>query len=112
VLLAFGIYTLLGEEDEEAVSRLAHPDRLRPLSALALGVSISLDELAIGFTIGLARLPVAAVLVGIAVQAFVAVQLGLRLGARVPERWREYTQRAAGVVLIALGAFVALTHRG
>jgi manganese efflux pump family protein len=37
-----------------------------------LGISISLDELAIGFSLGLIRLPVSAVIVAITFQAFLA----------------------------------------
>jgi hypothetical protein len=42
------------------------------LTLIALGVSISEDELATGFTIGLAHLAVTAVIVSIAAQAFLA----------------------------------------
>ena len=76
----------------------------RGLALIALGLSISLDELAIGFTIGLAHLPVTTVIVAIAVQAFVAAQLGLAIGARIGELWRERAEQAAGIALILLGA--------
>ena len=100
VLFAFGLYTLLGpEEDDERLSQLI---QLRGASALLLGISISLDELAIGFTVGLLRLPAALVIVLIAVQAFIVTQLGLRIGHRLSQRAREGTERIAGVALIAL----------
>lgn len=75
---------------------------------ILLGVSISLDELAVGFTFGLLRLPVVLVIVLIAVQAFVAAQLGLRLGARLSERLRDGAERVAGVALAALGVVLLL----
>ena len=78
----------------------------RGLALLALGISISLDELAIGFSIGLAHLSVAAVVVAIALQALVAAQLGLAIGAKITERWRERAARVAGVALILLGAYL------
>jgi putative Mn2+ efflux pump MntP len=79
VLLAFGVYTLLGPEqrEEQTLSEVAD---VRGCGALLLGLSISLDELAIGFTIGVLRLPAGLVIVPIALQAFIATQLGLRLG--------------------------------
>jgi manganese efflux pump family protein len=73
----------------------------------AIGLGISLDELAIGFSIGLVHLPVAAVVLAIALQAFLAAQLGLALGARIAERWRELAEKAAGVALILLGIYLA-----
>ena len=78
----------------------------RGLALLVLGISISLDELAIGFSIGLSRLPVTAIIVAIAVQAFLAAQLGLALGARIGERWRERAERIAGIALILLGTYL------
>jgi len=71
-----------------------------------LGISISLDELAIGFSIGLTRLPALPVITAIALQAFVAAQLGLAIGARIGERWRERAERVGGIALIMLSAYL------
>jgi manganese efflux pump family protein len=104
-VIAIGAWMLLAadtDEDEKA-SRLASS---RGLALIALGLSISLDELAIGFTIGLAHLPVTAVIIAIALQAFVAAQLGLALGAKIGERWRERAEQVAGITLILLGAYL------
>jgi putative Mn2+ efflux pump MntP len=108
-LLALGGWMLLPrrEDDERRASRMVSA---RGLTLVALGLSVSMDELAIGFTIGLARIPVLAVVVGVAVQAFVAAQLGLALGKRVGERVRQGAERLAGLVLIGLGLFL-LTQR-
>ena len=109
VLLVFGLYTLFGSEEREerTVARLADA---RGPGMLLVGLSISLDELAIGFTLGLLRLPVVLVVALIAVQALILTQLGLRLGDRLSERLREAAERLAGVVLSAL-AIVLLTEK-
>lgn len=108
VLAGAGLLMLLGRDgDEERIARLA---RARGPVQLALGLSISLDELAIGFTLGLLRLPLWAACLAIAVQAAVVTQVGLRLGGRVGEELRENAERAAGAVLIAL-AIVLLVLR-
>src|SRR5579875_459889 len=108
-LAAMGGWLLLsGEHAEE--ERAARLGRARGLALVGLGISISLDELAIGFSLGLARLPVGAVIVAIAVQAFVAAQLGLFLGARVGERIREGAGRLAGLALLALAAYLLADH--
>ncbi len=78
VLWAFGIYTLVDRGDGED-EQLRELGRVTGWSALVLGLSVSLDELAVGFTIG------------------------LRLGARVGSDVREGAERLAGLVLIALG---------
>jgi putative Mn2+ efflux pump MntP len=104
VLLVFGLNTLLGSEEREerAVARLA--DAHGP-GMLLLALSISLDELAIGFTLGLLHLPVELVVALIAAQALVVTQLGLRLGHRLTKGLREAAERLAGLTLalLALG---------
>ncbi len=102
ILLAVGLYTLLGAEQNEE-ERLGQLTQMNGLGALVLGVSISLDELAIGFTLGLLRLPAGLVIVLIALQAFIVAQLGLRLGSRLSERLREGAELLAGAALTALG---------
>lgn len=108
VLLGFGLYTLLSRDDDD--ERLSQLIELRGPSAILLGVSISLDELAIGFTLGLLRLPAVLVIVLIAVQAFVVTQLGLRLGHRLSGRLRDGAQRFAGLALAVL-ALVLLAEK-
>ena len=104
-VIGIGAWMIWGadNDDDEKASRLASS---HGLALIALGISISLDELAIGFSIGLVRLPVIAVITAIAVQAFVAAQLGLAVGARIGERWRERAEQIAGIALILLGAYL------
>jgi len=109
VLIAVGLYMALADEDEPDGRRLAS---VHGWGAVALGISISLDELAIGFTLGLLRLPVALVIALIAGQAFVMSQLGLRLGARVSGRLREGAEKLAGATLVVLGTVLVIEALG
>lgn len=105
VVIGIGAWMLISEdEDEEA--RASRITTSRGLALIGLGISISMDELAIGFSIGLTRLPVPIVIAAIAVQALIAAQLGLALGARIAGRWRERAERIAGIALILLGAYL------
>jgi putative Mn2+ efflux pump MntP len=106
ILLGLGVYMLVGSEERQE-ARLTELASLRVSHALLLGLSISLDEFAIGFTLGLLRLPVALVIVLIAVQAFLVTQLGLRLGRRLSERWHEAAERLAGLALAGLAVALA-----
>ena len=104
-VIAIGAWMLLaGDKDDE--ERAARITTSRGLALIAVGLSISLDELAIGITIGLAHLPVTAVIVAIALQAFLAAQLGLAIGAKIGERWRERAEQIAGITLILLGGYL------
>jgi len=78
------------------------------LALVLLGLSVSMDELAVGFTLGLSRVPVLPALLLIALQAFVVSQIGIRVGARLSGRFREGTQRAAGGILGLLGIWLIL----
>lgn len=100
VLLAFGVYTLIAQHDED--EKLGDLATATGWGAVVLGMSISLDELAIGFTLGLLRLPAPLVIVLIGAQAFLLSQLGLRVGARLGSKVREGAERLAGLALIAL----------
>jgi putative Mn2+ efflux pump MntP len=97
---------MLFADDEAEEDKAARITTSRGLALVGLGISISLDELAIGFSIGLSRLPVIAVIVAIALQAFIAAQLGLAIGAKIAERWRERAERLAGIALILLGIYL------
>ncbi|MGO9179818.1 MAG: manganese efflux pump MntP family protein [Candidatus Limnocylindrales bacterium] len=104
ILIGYGAYTLLRNAgEEEGASRMAsaHGPAL-----ILIGLSVSLDELAIGFTLGLLRVPVVPILVAIGAQAFAASQLGFRLGASLSRRFREGAERLAGIALIALGLII------
>jgi manganese efflux pump family protein len=108
-VIVLGIYMLVSgdEGEEQKAGRLAST---HGVAILALGISISLDELAIGFSLGLVRLPVVPVIIAIAVQALLASQLGLALGRRISERFRERAEQLAAVALIGLGGYL-ITER-
>lgn len=83
------------------------------LAIIDLGISISLDELSIGLSLGLLGLPLPVAVVFLGIQAFVAAQLGLWLGSRLDEELREGAERLAGLLLIATAvALVALQLTG
>jgi putative Mn2+ efflux pump MntP len=102
-LIALGLFMFRPQADDEE-RRLGLLARTRGLAAIGLGLSISIDELAIGFTIGLLHFPILVILVLIGLQAFIVTQLGIRLGQRIGERIREGAERVAGAALALLGA--------
>ena len=109
VIAGLGVYMLRHRGGEAKGERLLAMTRRGLWSALALGASISLDGLAIGFSAGLLDLPIVAMALALGVQAFVVTQIGIRIGARVGERAREAAERLAGFALIALSVVLLLT---
>jgi putative Mn2+ efflux pump MntP len=106
VLIGLGIYLVWPRNEQHENQRAGVLARTRGFAAIGLGISISLDELAIGFTLGLLHIAVPLVIGAIGVQTLVATQLGIRLGARVGETVRENAERLAGFALTALGVFL------
>jgi putative Mn2+ efflux pump MntP len=105
-LVGIGAWMLLGENEEAEEAKARRLTTARGWAVVGLGVGISLDELAIGFSLGLTRLSIVEVVIAIGVQAFIAVQVGLYLGGRIGERFREGVERVAAVVLILLGLWL------
>lgn len=101
VLALVGAWMLLGEEDAEE-RRAASLSSGGGLALLALGLSVSIDELAMGFSIGLLHLPIWLAVVLIGCQAFLVAQAGMWLGARGAGMVGERAERLAGVALLGL----------
>src|SRR5262249_43544113 len=110
VLIGVGVL-MLREGDDFARGNLR--GRSRGPAVIGLGLSVSIDELAIGLSLGLLRLPLLAGAVLIGAQAFIASQLGARLGHRAGEHLRERAETVAGLALVSLGVLLlALTLAG
>ena len=71
-------------------------------SLLLTSFSVSMDELAVGFSMGALGLPILLAVVLIAVQAFVLTFVGTALGNRIGERLAERAELVAGLVLACL----------
>jgi putative Mn2+ efflux pump MntP len=84
------------EEDEEKPPPQGHRLAL-------MGLSVSLDELAVGFSLGVLKLPLVAALGYIGVQAFGLTFIGLALGRRLGARLGDWAELASGIVLTLLG---------
>ena len=99
-LAGLGLYMLFGrDEDDQRVQKLVASTGT---AMVVLGLSVSLDELAIGFSLGLLNVPIMPAIVLIAAQAFVVSQVGFAIGGKVGEATRESAERLAGAVLIVI----------
>ena len=109
LLIAFGLYTLLHKKNDEREKADSIIEHWGP-AALLLGITISIDEVAIGLTLGLLGFPIVPVLVAIGLQAFIFSQLGFWLGKRLSERFREKAESLAGLALIGVGAGLLIEY--
>jgi putative Mn2+ efflux pump MntP len=95
------------DDDDDEAAKARRLINARGLALIGLALSISLDELAIGFSFGLGGTAAAptTIIAVITIQALVVSQLGLCLGARISEGLRERIERIAGPILIFLGFY-------
>ncbi len=107
ILAGLGVWMLVHDEEGERAAQLVTG---RGLALLAIGVGVSLDELTMGFTIGLLHLSLWLAIVLIGAQAFLVAQLGMTIGSRLAESLRERVEKLAGVALIGLAAFLLIDH--
>jgi putative Mn2+ efflux pump MntP len=111
LLLGAGLWILREAlEDEEEMSEALEKARQGGAALLVVALSVSLDELAVGLALGTLRLPVAPVVIAIAVQALVVSLLGLRLGAVVGAGIGARATMVAGGVLCGLAVWVGVTN--
>ena len=75
---------------------------------LLTALSVSLDELAVGFSLGVLHVPVGPALAYITVQALAVTFLGLSFGRRIGARLGERAELVSGVVLTLLGVILAV----
>ena len=113
--LSGGLLILLGgylwwshadhEDKDNEAARARRLINARGLTLVGLALSISLDELAMGFSFGLGAnlAEPTGVIAVIACQALVVSQLGLSLGARTSAGLRELLERLVGPILILIG---------
>lgn len=100
------IHEALSEEEGPVTARVGTHTR----SILATGLSVSLDELAVGFSLGTLRVPLGPALLYIAVQAFALTFAGLAIGQRAGARLGERAELAAGVLLALLGVVLLVSE--
>jgi putative Mn2+ efflux pump MntP len=101
-LAGLGFYVLFRrDEDAERVQQLVASTGM---AMIVLGLSVSLDELAIGFGLGLLSVPIVPAILLIAAQAFIVSQVGFAIGDRIGEATREGAEKVAGAALILIAA--------
>src|SRR5262249_21618726 len=114
LIIALAGYLWWAERDDNDDGEVAKARRLctaRGLALLGLALSISLDELAIGFGLGLGTRddhglvrPMVIVVV-LAIQTLIVSQLGFVLGSRISGRFRERVEQLICPGLACLGCY-------
>ena len=99
-----------GSEDDETTQATSAATG-STWSLMGLALSISLDELAVGFSLGLLGLPLIPILVLIALQALLLSLAGQWIGKNVGQRLGPYAEQLVGPLLCLLGVWFLLAER-
>lgn len=107
LLAGFGLWNLRPDRDPRRDERLAR--RVTTWRGLAiLAVGLGLDNLVVGFSIGIpGGVSPLALAATIAAFAVVFTLAGMRLGSEGRRRWEAVAQRGSGAVLVLLALAVA-----
>jgi manganese efflux pump family protein len=104
ILLLFGIgLYAIWEASHETEQEF---DDVNWYRLLVMSLSVSLDELAIGLSLGLLGVPVLLAVILIAGQAFLVTLIGTAIGRKVGELAAERAGLLSGVVLCLLALFL------
>ncbi len=110
LLIGTGVWMLregLEDDDDDEpggeASKIMSAATARGLPLVGIALSVSLDELAMGFSFGVLRVAVAPALIAIALQALVVSLGGQWIGQRMGAALGERAEVLAGVVLCLLG---------
>jgi putative Mn2+ efflux pump MntP len=104
LLVLTGFYTIWQSIRTGKVEREEEQGILDTRQLILLGVALSLDNLVVGFALGVYRIPIVLAAVTMAVVSVVLSLLGLELGSRLGSRAGEYSEMAGGAVLVLVGA--------
>jgi manganese efflux pump family protein len=75
---------------------------------LVLGIALSVDNLVVGFALGVYHISIVLAAITMAVVSVGLSLLGLELGSRLGSKVGEYSEEAGGVVLILVGIAIGV----
>jgi manganese efflux pump family protein len=115
--VAFGLLAVIGgrmivQAARGGEVRAASGDPTRGLRLIGLSIAVSIDALAVGFTLGLedVSIPFAVSLIGVTAAALTLV--GMLIAGSFASRLGRRAEVAAGCALVLIGAKIVLDHLG
>jgi|SRR5579883_851030 len=102
LLALVGVYMLAVDNCESVHGNL------QGARVLLAGLSVSMDELAVGFSFGLVRFPIALTAALLAAQGFLFAWLGITFGRRLRPLLGDTAEKVAGITLILLAIYLGI----
>jgi putative Mn2+ efflux pump MntP len=113
--VAFALLLLIGgkmiwESIHESKDNKRKTDITRGLTLLTLAVATSIDALAVGLTFAFLQISIALASATIGIVAFIVTILGFLLGKKLGQLFGKRAETIGGIVLIAIGIRILLSH--
>jgi putative Mn2+ efflux pump MntP len=108
LLVLTGVYTIWQSIRTGEVERKEEHGVLDTRQLLILGIALSIDNLVVGFALGVYHVSIVLAAVTMAVVSVGLSLLGLELGSRLGSRVGEYSEMAGGAVLVLVGAALGI----
>ncbi|WP_254450393.1 manganese efflux pump MntP [Cohnella herbarum] len=105
LLIGVATYFLLFNDEDES---LTLDKELAGWPLVATAFSISLDELAVGFTAGFIHVPILLTVLLIFSRTFVFTFIGIAFGSKLKPYLGEWSEKASGVLLGVMGIYMLL----
>ncbi|MBP0725378.1 manganese efflux pump [Bacillus sp. RG28] len=105
-LLSVAVWLIFFEDEDDQEEKLER--NLVGWTLILTALGISLDEMAVGFSIGLIGVPIVLTISLIALQAFIFTFLGLTFGSKLKPFLGEWAEKLAGIVLGLLGLWILI----
>jgi putative Mn2+ efflux pump MntP len=106
LFIGIGIYLIFFEDEDKEEEKLE--PNLVGLILILTTLSISLNELAVGFSIGMIGIPILLSVFLIDFQAFVFTFIGLTFGLRIKPYLDKWAEKIAGIIVGLLGVWLLL----
>lgn len=118
--IAFALLALIGglmikeffDGDDDADDDAARGGRLTAWAVLSLAVATSIDAFAVGVTFGVLKVSVVPAVSLIGVITFALSLVAVFVGTRASQRLGRWAELVGGIVLVGIGARIALAHLG
>jgi putative Mn2+ efflux pump MntP len=113
--VAFALLAVIGsrmiwESFRSSHSRSEGTDITKGLSLLALSVATSIDALAVGLSFAFVEVSIALASLTIGIVAFVVTTIGFLLGKNAGKLVGKRAEAIGGIILIAIGLRIVLSH--
>ena len=106
LLLGTGIYIIYTAKKDNKNSKKASRNKM--LQQIITAMSLSIDNLIVGFSLGSQKIPINEAIIVIAVVSMSLSLIGMELGSRLSHKVEEYSEIISGLIVIGVGLGITL----